>query len=68
MPSAKLSLVITDASCLILLDKIEYLDLLPKLFDVVITTPEIALEYGKTIPKWLTIIKVHWQRRSRSII
>ena len=58
MPSAKLSLVITDASCLILLDKIEYLDLLPKLFDVVITTPEIALEYGKTIPKWLKVIKV----------
>jgi predicted nucleic acid-binding protein len=58
MPFDKPSLVITDASCLIVLDNINYLDLLPQLFDIVITTPEIVEEYGKTIPKWLKVIEV----------
>lgn len=58
MPSGKPTLVITDASCLIVLDTISHLNLLPLLFDVVITTPEIANEYGKTLPEWLKLIAV----------
>ncbi len=58
MPSGKPTLVITDASCLIVLDTIDHLNLLPRLFDVVITTPEIANEYGKTLPEWLKLIAV----------
>lgn len=58
MPSIKPTLVITDASCLIILDKIGYLGLLPQLFDIIITTPEIAGEYGKMIPEWLKLSSV----------
>jgi predicted nucleic acid-binding protein len=43
-------IVITDTSCFIILDKIAALYLLDALFTQVITTPEIALEYGKTLP------------------
>lgn len=40
-------IVITDASCFILLDKIGGLDLLNSLYKHIITTPEIAAEYKK---------------------
>jgi predicted nucleic acid-binding protein len=59
MPFDNPTLIITDASCLIILDNIGYLDILPKLFDTVVTTPEIAAEYGKAIPQWLILIKVN---------
>ncbi len=58
MPSVKPTLVITDASCLIILDKISHLELLPQLFDIIITTPEIAAEFGKTTPLWLKLMTV----------
>jgi hypothetical protein len=38
------TVVITDTSCLIILEKIDLLFVLPQLFNVVITTPEIAAE------------------------
>ncbi len=59
MPSDKPTLVITDASCLIILDKIGKLHILPQLFNTVVTTPEIAIEYGKIIPEWLKLIPVN---------
>jgi predicted nucleic acid-binding protein len=34
--------VITDTSCLILLDNIQALDLLPAIYHNILTTPEIA--------------------------
>jgi predicted nucleic acid-binding protein len=59
MPFDNATLIITDASCLIVLDNIGYLGILPQLFDTVVTTPEIAAEYGKVIPQWLVLIKVN---------
>ncbi|HEX8024315.1 DUF3368 domain-containing protein [Mucilaginibacter sp.] len=47
--------VITDTSCFIILDKIDVLYLLPMLFSKVITTPEIADEFGKELPDWVII-------------
>jgi predicted nucleic acid-binding protein len=44
--------------CFIILDKIDALYLLHELFAHVITTPEIAKEYGKTLPGWVTITLV----------
>ncbi len=41
-----LKIVISDTSTLILFQKIEQFDLLKKLYGKVITTPEIADEYG----------------------
>jgi predicted nucleic acid-binding protein len=50
--------VITDTSCLIILEKIALLSVLHKLFNTVLTTPEIAIEYGSTLPQWITILSV----------
>lgn len=55
MTSATSAVIITDTSCLILLDKIGELELLSKMFAKVITTQTIALEFGKPLPQWITI-------------
>lgn len=47
--------IISDTSCLILLDKIGELDLLKKLFKTVTITPEIAKEYNLPLPNWLVL-------------
>lgn len=47
--------IISDASCLILLDKIGELELLHKLYGTIITTEEVALEFGNPLPSWLEI-------------
>ena len=47
--------IIADSSCLILLDKIEELDLLKKLFGKVIVTSIIAEEFGNPLPEWILI-------------
>jgi predicted nucleic acid-binding protein len=49
------STVITDASCFILLDKLDAFYILERLYHQVITTPEIAAEYGKELPPWVHI-------------
>ena len=53
------SVVVTDASCLIILNKLSLLHILPQLFNTVLTTPEIAQEYGKALPEWLLVKPVH---------
>jgi predicted nucleic acid-binding protein len=50
--------VITDTSCLIILEKIALLSVLHQLFNIVLTTPEIAAEYGAPLPEWIIIISV----------
>jgi len=60
-------IVITDTSCLILLAKIDALDILPKLFASILTTPEIANEYGKTLPDWITIQSVDQTSKNKFI-
>lgn len=47
--------IISDTSCLILLDKIGELSLLNKLFGQVVITQEIAREFKKELPNWFTI-------------
>ena len=46
--------IISDTSCLILLDKIGELNLLNKLFGLIIVTQEIAQEFKKELPDWFT--------------
>ena len=48
-------IIISDASCLILLEKINELELLHKLFGIIITTPEVATEFGLPLPSWIEI-------------
>ena len=47
--------IIADSSCLILLEKIEELELLKKLFGKVIITSIIAEEFGNPLPEWISI-------------
>ncbi|WP_426670647.1 DUF3368 domain-containing protein [Mucilaginibacter sp. McL0603] len=56
--SADQIVVITDASCFIILHKVDALHLLHQVFATVITTPEIAEEYGMSLPQWVTILSV----------
>lgn len=49
--------IISDTSCLILLDKIGELYLLRKLFDKITTTSLVADEFGKHMPDWIGIEK-----------
>jgi len=51
--------IISDASCLILLDKIGELELLNKLYGTIITTEEVAMEFGNPLPSWLEIKAVN---------
>lgn len=51
----KYSVVIADTSCFILLDKINELDLLHKVFGSVTTTKEIAEEFTRPLPNWVNI-------------
>lgn len=50
--------VITDTSCLILLDKINAFDLLHDVYAHILTTPEIANEFKKALPGWIQVIPV----------
>jgi predicted nucleic acid-binding protein len=49
--------VIGDTSCFIVLEKINELSLLNKIYREVITTPEIATEFNKPLPDWISIIE-----------
>lgn len=47
--------IISDTSCLILLEKIGELDLLNKVFGEILITQEIADEYGLILPVWISV-------------
>lgn len=47
--------IISDTSCLILLDKIGELELLHKLFGQIAITREISNEFKKKLPDWFSI-------------
>ncbi len=48
--------IISDTSCLILLDKIGELGILSELFGEVTITSEIAKEYKQPLPSWIKIM------------
>ena len=47
--------IISDTSCLILLDKIGELEILHLTFGTIITTPEVLSEFGQNLPSWINI-------------
>lgn len=47
--------VISDTSTLILFQKIDEFDILRKVYNELITTPEIANEFGEILPDWIKI-------------
>jgi predicted nucleic acid-binding protein len=50
--------IISDTSCFIILTNIGELELLHQVYGKVITTPDIVLEYGGTLPEWVEIASV----------
>ena len=48
-------IIISDTSCLILLNKVGQLDILHKLFGIITTTNEVAEEFGQSLPPWFEI-------------
>lgn len=46
--------VVTDSTCLIGLERIARLELLPQLFDRIVAPPEVSREFGRTFP-WLNV-------------
>ncbi len=51
--------IISDTSCLIVLTNIGELEILHKLYGQIITTIEIATEYGEHLPGWIEIVNVN---------
>jgi len=50
--------IIVDTSCLIILTKINELNLLKHLYSKVIITKEIANEFGSELPDWFTVYPI----------
>jgi predicted nucleic acid-binding protein len=50
--------IISDTSCLIILTNIGELDLLRKTYGSIVTTVEIAIEFGEPLPDWVVIENV----------
>lgn len=48
-------IIISDTSCLIILNKIGELDLLRQLYNTVTITQDILLEYGEQLPDWIEV-------------
>jgi len=57
--------IISDTSCLILLTNIGELDLLHEVYGQIITTMDIANEYGEKLPNWIEIKEVKDKYRQR---
>lgn len=47
--------IVVDSTCLIGLERISGLDLLPALFDPVYVPPEVAREFGSVLP-WFSVV------------
>ena len=51
-------IIISDTSCFIILTNIGELHLVQKLYSKIITTIEIATEFGEPLPEWVEILSV----------
>jgi len=50
--------IISNTSCLIVLDNIGMLDVLKELYGTVFITEEVSKEFSKTVPDWIEVRKV----------
>ena len=58
-------IIISDTSCLIILNKIGELDLLRQLYNTVTITQDILLEYGEQLPDWIEVQQANDQYRQQ---
>ncbi len=61
-------IVISDTSCLIILSKIGYLDVLQSLFGEVLISEEIRNEFGEVLPDWIVVKKVESQQIEKILL
>lgn len=54
-------IIVSDTSCLIVLEKIGELDLLNKVFGQILITQTVADEFGQKLPAWISIQNPHNQ-------
>lgn len=59
--------VISDASCLIVLTKIGELDVLRRLYGSVLTTPVVAAEFGQPLPEWIRLESARNTRQEQEL-
>jgi len=59
--------VISNTSCLIALSNIQELELLKKVYGEIYITPEVAAEFGETLPSWICILPVKDQAKVKLI-
>ncbi len=57
--------IISDTSCFIILSKIGELELLNKVYGEVVTTIDIATEFGESLPDWVEILTVKDQYKQQ---
>jgi predicted nucleic acid-binding protein len=57
--------IIADTSCLVLLEKIDKLNILQKLYGKIIITPAVADEFGSKLPNWIEVRKPEDQKYQR---
>ena len=57
--------IVSDTSCFIVLSNIGELDLLQKIYGEVLTTPEVATEYGDPLPAWIKVIPLQDKSHQR---
>lgn len=51
------TIIVSDTSCLIILEKIGHLSLLQASYGKVVVTPTVATEFGQHLPEWVTTIE-----------
>ncbi len=57
--------IISDTSCFIILTNIGELELLHKVYEQIVTTIDIAIEYGEVLPEWVEIVEVKDKYRQK---
>ncbi len=57
--------IISNTSCLILLDNIDALDILGALYQNIFLTEEVVAEFGKPLESWMTVLAVNDQNYLR---
>lgn len=60
-------IVISDTSCLIALEKIDRLNLLPLLFPLILITKQVEIEFGKRLPDSFIVKNVEDSRRKEEL-
>lgn len=57
--------IISNTSCLIVLDNIDMIYILKELYETITISKEVAEEYGKELPEWVSVKSVYDKKSVR---